>query len=291
MRTRLLINLVLLLGVLALGAFYWFKPATMDQPMKPISTIERADIERIRVERPDEPTIDLEKQNDDWRLLAPLQADAEDSRVGSILLLPLSASESRFPAAHQQLAKFGLEPAQLTITFDSKKFVIGDASPLNDQQRYVLYDDHVHLIDSRLYQRLNAPLTYYVNPSLTPPDSQLTRIRLPDGVLSQRGEEWHVVPERLSDSPDSVAESWQTARATYVKTHDSSTSEYSNEVTLEFAEHESISYRIVETMPQIILAQPEQGLQYHLRSDMAEDLLLVEMASEDTPPDNTDTVD
>lgn len=283
MRTRLLINLILLLGVLALAAFYWFKPSGTEQTLEPISAIEPGSIERISVERPGEPTINLEKQDGDWQLLAPLQADADDGRIDSILLLPLSASASRFSASDQQLARFGLEPAQLTITFDSEAFVIGEPHPLNEQQRYVLYDDQIHLIDSRLYQRLNAPLTYYINPSLTPGGSELTRIRLPGGVLSRRGEDWHSVPERFSETPDNVAAGWQTARASYVKTHDSDTSEYGNEVTLEFAEHEPIRYQLFEIESQIVLARPEQGLQYHLRNDMAADLLLIEKTAEDTP--------
>ncbi|MDZ7735060.1 MAG: hypothetical protein U5P41_02130 [Gammaproteobacteria bacterium] len=130
-------------------------------------------------------------------------------------------------------------------------------NPLNEEQRYVLYNDEIHLIDGRLYQRLDAPLTYYINPALTPPDSQLTRIRLPHGVISKRDDGWRMIPERLSDSPDEIAGEWQSARATYLKSHDPAESEFKPEVTLEFADHDDVTYRIVDTSSAIILARPD----------------------------------
>lgn len=280
MRTRLIINILLLLVALAFSVLFIMQPDETAETPEPISTIDMNAVTTIRIERPDTDTIELLKTDGDWRLTAPLQADAEDGRVDSILLLAQSASESRFPATDQKLEKFGLAPAPLTLHFDDKTFIVGDTNPLDEEQRYVLYNDEIHLIDGSLYQRLNAPLTYYVNPSLTPPDSRITRIRLPHGVISRRDDGWRIIPERLSDSADSIAEQWQSARATYLKRHDPATSEFKPEVTLEFADHEAVTYRIVDTSSAIILARPDLGLQYHLRSDMAEKLLLVEPPAE-----------
>ncbi|MDZ7735061.1 MAG: hypothetical protein U5P41_02135 [Gammaproteobacteria bacterium] len=90
---------------------------TADAP-EPISDINVDDITTsLRIERPDAATIELRKDaSGDWRLTQPMQADAEDDRIASILLLPQSGSESRFPATDQKLDRFGLSPAPLTLT-------------------------------------------------------------------------------------------------------------------------------------------------------------------------------
>lgn len=281
MRARLLINLLLLVAVIGLGIFFYTRPEETAQIPQSISPMNTAAVQQIRVERPGKATIKLNKLGGDWKLTAPLEADADDGRVGSMLLLPQSGSDSSFKATNQNLEKFGLEPPQLTLHFDDRKFVIGDENPLNEEQRYVLYNNEVHLINGRLYQRLNAPMTYYVNPDLTPPESRLTRIRLPHGVISRQGEEWRIIPERLSDSPDKVVEDWKKARAIYVKVHKEETSEFAPTVTLEFEEHDAVTYRVIEDSPQVILARPDQSLQYHLHADMAEKLLITE-----PPPDD-----
>lgn len=284
MRSRLIINFLLLLVALAFSALYLMQPEETTDAPEPISDINVDDITTIRIERPDTETIVLKKSgSDDWRLTQPMQADAEDDRIASILLLPQSGSESRFPATDQKLDRFGLSPAPLTLHYDDETFIVGDTNPLNEEQRYVLYNNEIHLINGRLYQRLNAPLTYYVNPALTPPDSQLTRIRLPHGVISKRDDGWRIIPERLSDSANTIAEQWQSARATYLKRHDPAESAFKPEITLEFAEHESITYRILDTSSAIILARPDIGMQYHLRSDMVEKLLLTKPPQDQQP--------
>lgn len=283
MHARLLLNAFLLLCVLGLGAWFWLQPEPAQPPPDKISSLNIGSIKQLRIERPGEATIELVKQDGDWRLTTPLTADAEDDRVESVLLLAVSTSESHFPTADKNLAKFGLEPAPLTITLDEERFVIGDVNPLNQGQRYVLHDGQIHLMDGRLYQRLNAPLNYYVNPSLTPPDSELTRVRLPDGILSKRDDGWHVIPEDLSDSPTDVADHWQRARATYVQRYTGDNARYQPEITLEFAEHEAINYYLIETEPELILVRPEQGLEYHLRGSLARELLLAAPAETENP--------
>lgn len=287
MRARLVVNLLLLLAIIALGTVYYLQPEEQSEPPTKVSNLDTDTITSLRIERPDAATIELQKTDGDWRLTAPIQADAEDGRVASILLLPIMDSESRYPATDQKLDKFGLSPAELRLTFNGQTFVIGDQHPLNEQQRYLLHDDQIHVIDDRLHQRLSAPLNYYVNPSLTPADSQLTRIRLPNGVISQQDENWRIIPGSLSDHPDTIARAWQEARASYLQQMDEPPDESRPTITLEFANHEPITYRIVKTKPQIILARPATSMQYHLRPDQGVKLKLIEEPAQ--PPESQGT--
>ncbi|MCS3903286.1 hypothetical protein J2T55_001306 [Methylohalomonas lacus] len=282
MRPRLLLNLLLLLGIGVLGTWFWLQPASEQDRPESISPLNINAVQHLRIERPDQPTIELERRNRDWRVIAPLRADAEDSRVESILLLPLSASAGQFPASDANLEEFGLEPPQLTITYDSETFVVGDTSPLDEERRYVLYDDEIHLFDARLYQRLNAPLNYYINPSLTPTDSELTGIRLPGGQIRKDDGDWRAEPDNLTHTPAITADAWQRTRASYVKQHENNDAEYDQSVSLEFAGQDPIRYRVVATDPQIILARPEQGLQYHLPAELLLDLGLTTGKTADT---------
>lgn len=282
MRTRWLLNLLLLLIVVGIAVLYLKQDYGETEAPTLLSDMDSKAITYIRVERPGEPVIELERSSGDWRLTAPIETDADDNRVESILQLPESISQSRFSAADKNLERYGLNPPQLTVTFDEQRFSIGDAGALDDKQLYVLHDDQVHLISGHLHRRLAAPLTYYVPAELIPADRTVTGIRLPDGTLNRVDENWQASPGALSDSPAQVAAAWQMAQAVYVKLHDSAAAEYQGEVKIDFAAGKPLHYRIMRLKSQLVLANPALGLQYHLDQNLAQQLLLEPVGEADT---------
>lgn len=285
MRLRLLLNLVLLAGVAALGIYYWLTPVPEPGTPPRISDLDIDTVSRIEVERPGEPLIELVRRDGHWRLIAPMQANAEDNRIGTILMLPISISASRFSADEVDLEQFGLEPATLTLRFDDASFVIGDENPLDDNQRYLLHDGQVHLFDGRLYQRLNAPLMFYVDPALKPPASRLTGVSLPGRALGRSEGEWTLTPSSADGDAAALGAAWQRARASYVKRLDTDVAADDPVITLEFADRDPVSYRLVTAGPQPLLVRPERELQFHLTPDLAAELGLIEApANQDNRP-------
>ncbi|MCZ6576624.1 MAG: DUF4340 domain-containing protein, partial [Gammaproteobacteria bacterium] len=109
MRNRWLLNLglVVLVGVLVVLAVSK-RRVDQEPPAPPLTMLVPEQIERIRIERPDNERLVLQRQGGNWLLIAPLQARANSFRVESLLRLATAPSELRLRADPDALSKYGL---------------------------------------------------------------------------------------------------------------------------------------------------------------------------------------
>ncbi len=140
-------TLVLAVIVAALGAYIWLveKPR-LEAEKRPDKLVE-FDVERVarlRLVYPKDPAITVEKRDDDdWWITEPLEADADDRAVTRLLeQLAKAQAERRIPSDEAQpLATYGLEgdgtQARVSITLDGgtklPDIVIGDTTPVGFQ--------------------------------------------------------------------------------------------------------------------------------------------------------------
>jgi hypothetical protein len=119
------------------------------------------------VERQGEPRIRIERGPDGWRLLEPLQVDADPARIESLTAILGARVQRSFPEQAADLEELGLAPSKLKLRLDGLTLGFGGLDPLT-QQRYVAADGLVHLIEDRFYHLLIAPPIDYVSRSLLP---------------------------------------------------------------------------------------------------------------------------
>lgn len=166
MARRWLVNLILLLvlALLALGVRH--ELAREGRPQT-LSGLDPRDLRLIEVERDGELPIRLERGPEGWRLLEPLQVDADPSRLERLLGLLGSPVQRSFPAQSADLPALGLAPSKLRLRLDGLTLAFGGLDPLT-QQRYVASDGLVHLIEDRFYHLLIAPPIDFVSRALVP---------------------------------------------------------------------------------------------------------------------------
>jgi len=158
MRGRWLVNLILLLLVVVLGAA---AQRELERPERgPILTdLDPGTISAVVIERLGAARIRLQRTSEGWRLLEPLEGAADGERVARLLRIAAAPVRRVLPSDAEPQA-LGLEPPRLTLTLDGLELRIGDTEPLA-QRRYVAVGDRVSLIDDRHYHHLIAPAQAY----------------------------------------------------------------------------------------------------------------------------------
>jgi len=288
--SRLLLNLGLL-GLLVVLIFLVIYEPGLEKPAPPIklTTLGADKISRLRIERAEHPEVVLEKHDKHWQITAPRRLYANDFYVDSLLRIVSATSHAQYPKTPLDLARFGLETPKLRLHLDDLVIAFGDTEPLNDR-RYVLIGDVVHLTTDSYYYRLIGELTSFASTALLPPDAKLVEILLPDEMalrLTEAG--WTITPERSDLSADAftrLADEWRLARAARVKRYQQASDH--GRAQLRLASGETVDYLIMAETPELILARPAIGMQYHLAADAAGRLLRLAAPDDDsglTAPD------
>lgn len=273
--SRLLLNLGLL-GLLAILVLLVAYEPGLEKPAEPVklTVLDAAAIRQVRIERPAQPELVLERHGTRWRITAPQRLDANDFYVDSLLRIASAMSRAQYPKTTLDLARLGLAPPKLRLRLDDLAIAFGDTEPLHNH-RYVLIGDVVHLTTDSHYYRLIGELPSFVSTALLPNDAKIAEILLPDDTalrLAQTG--WTITPKRSDVSADAftrLADEWRLARALQVKRHQPGADH--GRIRLRLASGETLDYLVMAETPELVLARPATGMQYHLPADAAARLL------------------
>lgn len=274
MRSRLLLTLSLLIAVIGLALFLAYggnkKPEHADVPLTGIAPDT---IDHIRIIRNDQDEIRFEKQSGLWMMQHPFQLRASDIRINSMLKLLGAHSYAQYNSKGTQLSRFLLDKPQVSIEFNGAHIDFGDVSPL-EERRYVLYNNAVHIINDVLFMQLQAPSYFFLNTRLLPEHATISTILLPGHAIRRQQGIWTVEPaDHISaDKIVELANAWRDADAITVSKYEDTTQHES--VRIEFDKQEPIEFIIVREPPQLILARPDLGIQYHLGDYDAEHMFL-----------------
>lgn len=281
-------NLVMLVMAGMLVLLVWLEPGSQDGEGPPrLLAIDPATIERIRVTRLGQEPLLLERVAGRWWLREPFNLPANGYRVTSLLRLPESRSLGQHPVGDRELTPFGLAPPQALVTLNDETVVaFGHATPL-DNRRYLLLGDQFHLVTDSLYYQLITDATRFIDLQLLPEGSEPTALTLPALTLQQTAQRWQVSPEPTDYSADqavALVDSWRHAQAVAVERYDGNKGKA---ITIELAGGERYAFLVTAESPELIVARPELGIQYHLAGSSAARLLSLlppTASAEETPP-------
>ncbi|MDT8371230.1 MAG: DUF4340 domain-containing protein [Gammaproteobacteria bacterium] len=228
MKSRYLINLLLVIIVLVL---YWFNSQTVpssDNSYSPLTSIARESITSITITSPNNDTILLTKQDNGWQLIQPLTAKANDTRIQLILSLLSTASFAQLtPKDDTKLSRFELNDSSPSVRLNDQLFQFGATETLS-KHRYIFYKDTIHLIDDHVSPLLNASASSFIENRLFALNKTIKTLSLPtldaDNRLSkdtitvtQHNGHWQTNDVTLSaDALTSLIQTWQHAYATQV---------------------------------------------------------------------------
>lgn len=276
MERRTLINLAMAGALGALVVLAVTRPG-LDTPATaaPITQLSADQVDRITLARAGQAEIQLQRQGEQWQLLAPYQAPGNGFRLARLLELVSLTPDRSYRADQLDLAQIGLEHPVLRVRFNDSEIAFGRLNPL-DQTRYVRLGDQIHLIPDDYFDLLNGPVTGLVDTALLPEGAEIRAIALPNQqTLQQQDGKWALTPKQdhAGDAIQNLLTHWRHDRALAVTEYDGD-EQSQGQVVIELNGTASpLRFDVLSTEPELVLGRPDLRLAYHM-SDGSEQKLL-----------------
>ena len=265
MRLRLFINLLLFLCVFGLALFLIRDEGEeIVEPTVSLTQIQPDSIHVIHIERRDLDDIIFQKQGDNWMMQRPFNLPANPSRIHVMLKLLQAHSYDQFSAADNDLTPFMLEVPAVSIVLNDTRIAFGDTNPLEEKLRYILVKDTVHIINDSLFHQLQTSATFFLDAKLIPTGTTIKAIQLPELNIENAED------ETLSGADRQIVKSWNQVKSISVRKYEEI--EAIDTIKLELTTGEMIEFVIVSNRPNLILARPERGIQYHISNTVSDNL-------------------
>lgn len=270
MRSRLLLNLILVLVIIGLALLVIYEPGKQPEPSLPkLTELKPQDVSTIHIERATADPITLYKQQGVWYMQEPYRLPANDYRVQSLLRLLQTESHAQHDLSQLDPAKYGLDKPRATITFNDKlKIAFGNTESLS-KQRYVRIGNTLHLIVDTFYYQAASPATGYASHAILP-TGKVTALQLPDMQLTLKDGQWQLHPPREDRSADVLTElidNWQSAQAIQLKPFEDRVLPKANiQVTLD-GQKQPIRYTLQKHGDDITLLRHDVKMRYFISDD------------------------
>ena len=283
MKTRWIINLLLLLAIAILGLVAHFEPGIEAPQENPaITSLQPADVHRIHINRPIRDDLVLVRRTEDhWLLERSTPLPADDFKIRVLTRLAEQKPVRSYPGADMDLAALQLDPPYATAILNDTAVEFGNLEPIDDL-RYVRVGDQVHLIPDNYIQLMETGFTQFVRPRLFDKGARIIALRLPGLGLSRTDQDWQLDPaqEITTDAVQAFIQTWQDASGLNVRAADPDKPGEPVEVLLEGSET-PITLQIVSREPELVLARPDYGVQYRM-GDRSTAMLTLDAAKADT---------
>jgi hypothetical protein len=282
MKSRWIINLLLLLGIVALGLIARFEPGIKPTAeVSAITTLKADNVYRIHINRPvHDDLVLLREAPDHWVIQRAVSLPAENFKVKALTRLAEQLPVRSYAAKDLDLAALQLFPPFATAILNETAIEFGNLEPIDDL-RYVRVGDHVYLIPDNYAPLLEAGFTQFVRQRLFDESARIRAVRLPNLTIAHTDKGWQLEPE-LQVSTDVLQEFfdiWQNASALNVQPANPERSGDLVQIQLQ-GNDSPVTLEIISREPELILARPEYGIQYRM-GNRSEAMLTLDAAKAD----------
>jgi hypothetical protein len=270
MKNRWLLNLALLALVAALAAVALLKPG-QEPETSPLTTLGTEQIRSVRIVRPEQPELRLERHDAGWRLEAPVAARANPYNVDA--LLRLAGMPVQALAEAGALAEYGLTSPKATVQFNTIDVALGTLHPL-DNRVYALRAGRVLLLPGQIYGAALRPWTDYLDTRLLEAERKPIALRLPGFSVTLRDGTWERTPVDKTLSGDRInnfVSNWHHASAISVHRYSKRTPQAW--VELRFEDGTTLQLGVLTRQPEFVLYRKDEGLEYRFPEDVGRRLL------------------
>jgi len=282
MKSRWIINLLLLVAIAILGVVARFEPGIETPRENPaITSLQQADVHRIHINRPIRNDIVLVRQADGrWILERTIPLPADEFKVRALARLAEQKPVRTYPAGDMNLAALQLDPPYATAILNDTTVEFGNLEPIDDL-RYVRVGNQVHLIPDTYLQLMEAGFTQFVRQRLFDKSARITALRLPGLSLTHTDKGWQLDPAQDigTDVIQTFIEIWQDASSLNVQAADPDKDGEPVEVLLEGSDT-PVSFQILSREPDLVLVRPDYGIQYRM-GNRSEAMLTLDAAKAD----------
>jgi len=272
-RTRWLVNILLLAVVAALAAYALYGLPTDDTPHEPIAQLAPSVVQRIAIEATGADPIELVREGDNWFVTRPVRARANVTQVERLLDLLAVRGRDRMPA--RDLENFDLDRPALRVQFDETVIAFGTVNPLT-QDQYVSVGDTVYMIAghhrSAVPDRVERVLTH----SLLRKDEKPVSFVFPGFDVERVDGRWIRRPEAAGtalsqDDFHRWVDEWRFASSLLTQRASGNATREHIGITLE--DGRTIRLGIVQKDPEFVLRREDEQLTFYFPQDTRTRLL------------------
>ncbi len=264
---RWIINYLLIFLILLftwIGNKYGVKPGHGQKPE--VSTLETADIGRIEVKTADV-SLSLERGADGWNMVAPISWPANNVNIERLIDIVNSQTDSRLDADEIDLATLGLEFPGAMLRLNDTRVLFGATNNIGER-RYTMIDSTVFLLPDIHMPFIIEGMPGLVDRRLLPARLGLVGLRLPglrlerDAAGNWRAPEADIEGEQI----EQLIGNWEALEASRIREYRASgTPQQKIEAVL--ADGRRLEFFLMSIDPEIVIANPQIGLQYHFGRD------------------------
>jgi hypothetical protein len=284
MKSRWMVNLVLLLLVGGIVAFLYLRPQPEDEGVQnhAVSMHKLADFSSIRVEFPTKAPVVFEKVDGHWRITEPYSARADMQSMQRILSIVAAESQEKFDTS--DLARFGLDKPKLKLRLDNEEFLFGTYNPVSGEQ-YVAHKDGVYLLSPVYAENASIQVVELIDKNLlkpgeTPVGFDFSRLEQWEDVrlnVDLVEGEWQVSPSTLKLDQKRMKEwlqnTWANARANSVESYAPDRQQTYPSFEIKLKDGGSVHFDKLQEAPELLLGRPDEGMLYHIQPDVGFTLL------------------
>ena len=258
-----------------------FGVTTGYQPQQRIINLKPADIETVAIQTADA-SLSLRRDAQGWVLEAPIRWSANNINIERLLSIVNSETDSRLPADEINLARFGLQFPEVVLIINDTQLLFGATNNIGER-RYIMIGSTVFLLPDIHLQFFSRGLTDLVDRRLLPRRYRLNTLKLSGFEVSRdANDSWQVINADGfgQDQIVRLVDNWQDLEASAIKPFNASaTPRQKVEVSLQ--DGSKLDFFVMSIDPEIIIAHPQIGLQYHFRADLY--YQLISLRTDETP--------
>lgn len=284
MKSRWLVNLVLLALVGAIALFLYLRPKPVQQSAQEyhVSGLSLNGVSRVSVEFPAQKPVRFEKRQGRWHMTEPVQARADAAAVGRIISVAGATSKVKLPAT--DLSRFGLDKPAIKVHIDDQEFSFGMFNPVGGEQ-FVAYKDAVYALSTIYGEGASVQPLEMLDKRPLDDDEQIvgfdfsgleqwesSRLQLD----MQADGKWKVSVPAAKPKQEEInewfASGWEKLTANSVEpfTLDRTPHPY---LTLRLKNGKTLRILKMQESPELLLVREDQKMQYHFPQDTGFEIL------------------
>ncbi len=267
---RWIINYVLVaLIVIFIYAGNRFAETTNYQPQQRISGLEPAEIDTVEIQIADV-LLTLQRDAGGWLLESPIRWPANKVNIERLLSIVNSDAGSSLPADEINLATLGLQLPKAVLRFNDTRLLFGATNNIG-ARRYIMIDSAVFLLPDIHLPFFAQGLLSIVDRRLLPRRYSISRLKLPGLEISRDvNDSWQVANVDDGFEQDQIARlvaNWQDLEAAKINLFDTGAIPR-QKLEIALQDGSKFEFFLMSIEPEVVIAHPQIGLQYHFRADL-----------------------
>ena len=251
-----------------------FAVTTGYQPQQRISKLKPADIDTLEIQTADA-LLTLQRDADGWLLESPIRWPANNINIKRLLSIVNSDAGSRLPADEINLATLGLQFPKAVLRINDTELLFGATNNIG-KRRYIMLDSTVFLLPDIHLPLFAQGLLSIVDRRLLPRRYKLSRLELLELEISRNANDnWQVTNADDDFEQDQISRlvaNWQDLEAAKIKLFDTGAIPR-QKLEIALQDGSKFEFFLMSIDPEIVIAHPQIGLQYHFRADLYYELI------------------